>query len=195
MRFAALAVATSLCLAEAVGLHAAPADDARDYVFTYADDHLILRFAGAQSHGMSDRQREEVSDSHVSIMVHDRLAADDRFEAEAVDSAWAEPMQAQLEKWLSTTPGMSAVSAACRSASCRLAFTHAGGRSLSEHEALMAGVQTALDSFLAANPGSFEPVFLIAGHYKEPEHPWIKAYLTRATPQNAAAKPVSTSSH
>jgi hypothetical protein len=181
MRFSALVIAASFVWAGACGPRLAAAQGERDFVFTDDEGHLVLRFAGAEPGGLDENQMEEVVNVQLSTMVHDRLRADTVFEAEPVDSKWADSMEARIEGRVSEIgAAFSAMNVECRSVSCRVVLEHSGGRSVSEHQSLMETVQHAFRAFIAANPGSFEPVFLIAGQYQEPENPYIKLFLRRA---------------
>jgi len=177
-RFPALAFATSFCLAVAVWPgHAA----AQDFVFTDDEGHLVLRYAGAESSGPDANQFEEIANVELSTMVHDRLRADTLFEAEPVDSQWAASMETRIAGHVrQAAPEFSAVHVECRSASCRLVLEHASTWSVEAHRTLMNVAQRVVQKFIEANPASFEPVFLIAAHYQEPERPYMKLFLRRA---------------
>lgn len=153
-----------------------------DYVFTDDEGHLVLRYAGADSSGLTASQFEEVSNVELSTMVHDRLRADTLFEAEPIDATWAGPMKARLARYIRKTGSeFTEVHVECRSASCRLVLQQRSPTwSVGEHRALMGVAQLAVQSFIDANPGSFEPVFLIAGHYQEPDRPYMSLFLRRA---------------
>ncbi len=179
MRSPILTIAGSICLAVAPGLVAA--QDERDFVFTDEDGHLVLRFAGSEPGGLEPDQVDEIVNAEFSTMVHDRLRADLRFDTEPVDSEWADPMQARLEEHLNGEGlSFSAVEVECRSASCRLVLEHDVRWRLPEHRSRMGGVQRVIQDFMRADPGSFEPVFLITAYDQELETPHIKAFLERA---------------
>ncbi|HEX7000029.1 MAG TPA: hypothetical protein VF322_18005 [Gammaproteobacteria bacterium] len=182
MRIATVAITASLGLAAAAPASAAVAEHARDFIFTDAEGHMVLRFAGvASTAGLSDDQIDEIVNVQLSTMVHDRLRADARFDLEPVDEAWAEPMEARLERHVrQAAPELAAVDAACRSASCRLVFEHPRALPVTEHQALMDRIQRVLQAFNEAHPGSFEAVFLMAGQYQEPAKPFTKVFLRRA---------------
>lgn len=180
MRRAPLIIAASFSLALAGWTQLAVAQNDRDYVFTDDQGHLVLRYAGAQPGGLDRNQMDEIVNVQLSTMVHDRLRADALFEAEPVDSAWADSMRSRLEKHLRVAlPQISAVHTECRSASCRLVLEHSGARTVAQHQALMDVVQRAVRAFIDTHPGSFERVFLIAAHYKEPGSPYVKVFLRR----------------
>jgi hypothetical protein len=162
----------------------------RDFVFSDDQAHLVLRFAGVGPGGLSADQTDEIVNVELSTMVHDRLRADARFEAEPVDSKWARPMRARLDERLShAIPNISATKIECRSASCRLVLEHSGGHTVAEDQSLMGVVERAVRAFIQADPASFERVFLMAAHYKESEQPYIKVFLHRAEgPQKAARR-------
>lgn len=168
-------------MAAAFWSQGAAAQDDRDFVFTDEDGHLILRYAGVEAGGLSSDQIDEIANLQLSTMVHDRLRADARFEAEPIDSKWAAAMEPRLAKRLSNIgPPFSGVHVECRSASCRVLLEHSDGRSVAEHRALMGSAQRAVRAFIEAHPGSFEPAFLIAAHYQEPEAPYLELFLRRA---------------
>ena len=178
MRFPAFAIAVWMCLAVAPGL--AAAQDERDFVFTDEDGHRVLRFAGSEPGGLDPDQFDEIVNVEFSTMVHDRLRADLRFDAEPVDSEWAASMRTRLEAHLSDVgPEFSAVEVECRSASCRLVLEHAVRWRLPEHRSRMGVVQRVIQDFIRADPESFEPVFLITAYDQELETPHIKAFLER----------------
>jgi len=184
MRFSALTIAVSVGLAVAVWPQLAATQDERDFVFTDDEGHLVLRFAGAGSGGpggLDANQRDEIVNVQLSTMVHDRLRADAAFDAEPIDSEWADSMEPRIERHMRETgPEFSAIHVECRSASCRLLLEHSGGRSVSEHRALMGAAQHVIQAFIEANPTSFKPVFMIAAHYQEPESPYLKLFLRKA---------------
>lgn len=180
MRLPALA-STALLALVLTGAALSAADGDRDYVFTDDTGHLVLRFANAQPQGLTRNQMDEIVNVQLSTMVHDRLRADALFEAEPMDGSWAESMQASLKRRLSgALPDISAIHVECRSASCRIVLEHSGGQTVSGHQAVMDTVQHGIDAFIAANPGRFKRIFLIAAHYKEPGSPYVKVFLRRA---------------
>lgn len=180
MRLTTLIFAVSVGLAAAAWSPLAAAQEARDFVFTDAEGHLVLRFAGTESGNLDAHQFDEVANVELSTMVHDRLRADALFEAEPVDSAWAESMETRLgEHVRQTGSDFSGVHVECRSASCRLLLDHSSTWSVEAHRALMNVAQRAVQVFIEANQASFEPVFLIAAHYQEPERPYLKMFLRR----------------
>lgn len=167
-----------LGLAVALSAHAAAAQVGRDFVFTDADGHLVLRFPGTTPDA---NQLEEMSNVHLSTMVHDRLRADFLFEAEHLDAEWAHPMESQLEQLHSSLGReFSKLDAECRSASCRLVLEHSPTFEVAAHQALMGIAQRVFQEFIEANPGSFERVSLMTGHYQEPDPPFMKVFLQRA---------------
>ena len=181
MRLVALTAAASFFAAFAAWPQLCAAQNDRDYVFTDDQGHLVLRFAGAEHGDLDETQRDEITNVQLSTMVHDQLRADALFDAEPVDSRWAGAMKVRIEKHLTdVAPEISAIHVECRSASCRLVLDHSGGQTVAEHESLMDAVQRAVRAFIAADPASFERVFLIAAQYKEPGSPYIKVFLRRA---------------
>lgn len=181
MRFPASALATCLGLAILAWPPPAASQNERDFIFTDAEGHLALRFAGTGATGLSAQQIEDVANVELSIMVHERLRADAAFEAEPVDAEWAESTEARVAQHLSTTaPEFSPIDVECRSASCRIVLEHAGGWSVAEHRWLMGIAQRAVEAFIAADPQTFEPVFMIAARYQEPAQPYISMILPRA---------------
>jgi len=161
-----------------------------DYVFKDDEGHLVLRYAGTDSSGLTASQFDEVSNVELSTMVHDRLRADALFEAEPVDANWARPMKARLASYIRKTgSAFTEVHVECRSASCRLVLEQRLPTwSVEEHRALMGVAQRAIQGFIEANPGSFEPVFLIAGHYQEPERPYMSLFLRRTAAASESGK-------
>jgi hypothetical protein len=181
MRFPAPTLAACLGLAIFACPPPAASQDDRDFIFTDAEGHLVLRFAGTGASGLSARQIEDVANVELSIMVHERLRADAAFEAEPVDTGWADPMEARIAEHMSTTaPEFSPLDVECRSASCRVVLEHAGGWSVAEHRWLAGIAQRAVEAFIAADPHSFEPVFMIVARYQEPAQPYISLILPRA---------------
>ena len=179
MRLSALTV-VALFLATAAWPRLAFAQDGRDFVFTDAEGHLVLRFAGAEPGGLDANQFEEVANVEVSTMVHDRLRADAVFEAEDVDLEWAGAAEALIAAHVRHTgPEFSATHVECRSASCRLVLAHVSTWSVEAHRTLMSAAQRVVQVFIDANRARFEPVFLIAAHYQDPERPYMKMFLRR----------------
>jgi len=159
----------------------ASSQQSSDFIFTDEDGHLVLRFAGVAPGELSERQREEIVNSEFSQMVHDRLRADAIFEVEPVDADWSQAMTPLLERYVRQHgTSFHDVEAECRSSSCRLILEHESTWTISEHELLVPVVQDLIESFMARHEDSFEPVFMIAAHYQAPEHPYIKAYLSRS---------------
>ncbi len=158
----------------------AAAQGSRDFVFTYDDDHLVLRVSGLRPGEVDERQVDEVANVQVSTMVHDRLLADALFDAEPIDRSWAGATRSRLEHALSDAPpGISAIEVECRSTACRLLIDHAGGLTVSAHESVMTTVERSVRAFIDADPGTFERIFLMAGQYKAPGSPYIKVFLRR----------------
>lgn len=182
MRLSTLAFATGLVFTLTAASPLSASQTASDYVFTDDEGHLVLRYAGAEHHELDRDQIDEIMNVQLSTMVHDRLRADARFEAEPVDAEWAETMEPRIERHVSeTAPEFSSVEVECRSASCRLLLDHASTRRVSDHQALMGVAQRAIRTFIEAQHAArFEPVFMIAGHYQEPERPYTKVFVRRA---------------
>ena len=185
MRLSALTIAASFCLAITVWSPFVAAQNDRDFVFTDEDGHLVLRFAGTGSGDLDATQKDEIVNAEFSTMVHDRIRADLRFEAEPVDSEWAAAMEPRLERLASHTGlEISAIDVECRSASCRLVLEHLNRWSISEHRALMGSVQNILAAFIEANSTDFGPVFLMTAYDQASYTPHIKAILPRVAGQN-----------
>lgn len=190
LRLSALTIAASVGLAAALWPQPAATQGERDFVSTDDEGHLILRFAGTEDRGLDADQLEEILNVQLSTMVHDRLRADSAFEAEPVDSRWAASMEPRIERLVSEMgPEFSAIDVECRSDSCRLLLEHASTWSVSAHQSLMGTAQRVIQAFIEDNPGSFEPVFLIAAHYQEPESPYMKLFLRRAAGERHASGP------
>lgn len=181
MRETLLAIATSIALAIFPG-HAA-AQGGGDFVFTDDEGHLILRYVGTDSGHLDANQFDEVGNVELSTMVHDRLRADTVFEMEAVDTKWSRPTAARIARHLRhSAPEFSDVHVECRSVSCRLVLEQRSATwSVQAHRELMGTTQRVVQQFIEANPATFEPVFLIAGQYQEPDRPYMKLFLRRAT--------------
>lgn len=185
MRFRAFTITATLgLLVAAWPLPATPQDD-RDFVFTDEDGHLVLRFAGSEPGGLEPDQVDEIVNAEFSTMVHDRLRADLRFDTEPMDPEWADRMEPRIARRLRETgPDFRSIfpdiTVECRSASCRVLLEHTRRLPVSEHRLLMGNVERALQAFMEANPGSFEPVFLMAAYDQALEAPHIKAFLRRA---------------
>lgn len=184
MRFSEFLVAASMALALAAWQPGAAAQEAREFVYTDDEGHLVLRFAGARPGSLDASQIEEIVNVHLSTMVHDRLRADSLFEAEPVDAQWASRLEPRIERHVAdSAPEFTSISVECRSASCRLVLEHERTWSVSAHQTMMDTAQRALRSFIEAEADGFEHVFLIAGHYQEPERPYTKVFMRRAGDQ------------
>lgn len=181
MRRLLVTLTASLCLAAAVWPAPAPAEHNRDFVFTDEDGHLVIRFVHIGPEGITPDQREEVLNAEFSTMVHDRLRADLRFEAEPVDSQWAPSVEHRLHKHLSSfAAGFSAVRIECRSATCRIVLEHTSRLPIAEHQAVMSRVEAVIQRFLDNNPSIFEPGFMLTAYDQESETPHIKVFLRRS---------------
>jgi outer membrane lipopolysaccharide assembly protein LptE/RlpB len=190
MRFSDLKIAAILGLAGAGWHLSAVAQTDRDFVFTDNEGYRLIRFAGTGSGGLNESQRDELINPELSTMVHDRLQADIRFEGESVDAKWAGRMVPRLEALMSQTgQTFSAIVVECRSASCRILLEHSMKLGISEHQALMESVQQLVQTFIAANPANFEPVFLITAYEQEQEIPNIRVFLQKAVAENQAGPP------
>lgn len=160
----------------------AAAQAVSDFIFDDEDGHLVLRFTGVSPHALSERQRDEIANSEFSNMVHDRLKADAIFEVEPVDAHWAHAMSPLIEAFVrENETRFLDVDVECRSASCRLILEHELTHGIAAHEALVPVAQRVIDSFIANHQNSFEPGFMIAAHYQEPDTPYIKVYLSRSS--------------
>lgn len=155
-----------------------------DFIFTDEEGHVLLRFANA---GLDELQtaalqpREEVLNQELSVMVHDRMRADFRFEAELVDPDWARPTEDEIEAHLlESTAGFSSRVIECRSSSCRLVLQHTTRYSIEEHEKLLEAVQVQLQELIDAAPAKYDPVFLITAYEQASQTPHIKVFLHRA---------------
>jgi hypothetical protein len=181
MRRSSLTIAASVALALAVWPAPAASQGVGDFVFTDAEGHLVLRYAGAESGRLDANQFEEIANVEMSTMVHDRLRADAVFEAEHVDGEWAEAMETRIAAHVrQAVPDFSDVLVECRAASCRLVIDHPRTWSVDAHRALMRDAERVVQAFIRSNPASLEPVFLIAAHYQEPGRPYMKMFLRRA---------------
>lgn len=184
MRFSEFLLAAPAVLALAAWQPCAVAQDAQDFVYTDEEGHLVLRFAGARPGSLDASQIEEIVNVHLSTMVHDRLRADSLFEAEPVDAQWASRLEPRIERHVTeTAPEFTSITVECRSASCRLVLEHESTWSVSAHQALMETAQRVIRSFIEADSAGFKHVFLIAGHYQEPESPYTKVFMRRARDQ------------
>ena len=81
MRFSALIIVTTYCLAITAWPKLAHAQGERDFVFTDEEGHLVLRYAGAKDGSLTTRQKDEIINVSLSTMVHDHLRADVEFDA------------------------------------------------------------------------------------------------------------------
>jgi hypothetical protein len=152
----------------------------RDFVFTDEDGHLVLRFAGMGATRLDSSQSEEVVNAELSSMVHDRLRADLRFEAEPRDPAWAAHMEPQIAAHVEHAgPEFSDIFVECRAASCRVIMEQPLHWDVPEHQVVLETVQESLNAFIADRPQHFEPVFMITAYYQHSETPHIKAFLRR----------------
>ena len=182
MRVSVLAVAASFALALTAFPGRASAQGAGDFVFTDDEGHLILRYVGTDSGHLDAHQFDEVGNVELSTMVHDRLRADTIFETEPIDAKWSKPTATRIARHLRhAAPQFSDVHVECRSASCRLVLQQrAATWSVQAHRELMGRTQQVVQKFIEANPATFEPVFLMAGQYQEPDRPYMKLFLRRA---------------
>jgi hypothetical protein len=152
----------------------------RDFVFTDLEGHLVLRFVGTEATGLDSTQLDEVLDSELSTMVHDRLRADLLFEDEPRDPEWAASMEPQIEEHVKHAgPEFSDILVECRAASCRVIMEQPGHWSVSEHQAVLGTVQKSLEAFIATRRQDFEPVFMMTAYSQESETSHIKAFLRR----------------
>lgn len=180
MRASFSSTVISLGLALAIGPKSAPAQSDRDFVFTDQEGHLVLRFAGTGATGLDSSQAEEILNAEFSTMVHDRLRADLRFEAEPRDPEWAASIEPQIEDHVKHAgPEFSDILVQCRAASCRVIMEQPIHWSVSAHQAVLETVQASIETFIAAHRQYFEPVFLITAYYQETETSHIKAFLRR----------------
>ena len=183
MRFYDFAIAASIGLTIIACPQLAAAQDNRDFVFTDEEGHLVLRYAGTDAGALDQDQIDEIVNAEFSSMVHDRLRADLRFDAEPMDREWADAMAPRIKTIVSTTDvEFAAIIVECRSASCRLLLEESSRLSITDHQAVLEAVQLSLQAFIKADPASFDPVFLIAAYDQNFKTPSIKAYLQRATP-------------
>jgi hypothetical protein len=152
----------------------------RDFVFTDEDGHLVVRFVGIGGAGLNESQAYEISNAEFSSMVHDRLHADLRFEAEPRDPEWAEWMVPQIEAHLvHAGPEFSGLFIECRASSCRVVMEQPGEFTVPDHHSVLETVQKSLEAFIAARPQHFEPGFMITAYDQAFETPHIKAFLRR----------------
>jgi len=180
MRFPVSGLLTCLILATAAAPRLAGAEGDRDFVFVDEDGHIVFRFAGSGPGRPTDDQMEEIIDQEFSVMVHDRLRADLLFEAEPMDSRWADTTEPRLAELVTEMKlDFSMIDIACRSASCRLLLEHER-LNVSEHTSLMGEVQRAIHAFNEADPAGFEHVFLITAYDQLDQTPHVKAFLRRA---------------
>lgn len=181
MHVPSVAIVGSLALAVALSARNAGAENERDFVFTDIEGHLVMRFAGTDSANLSPQQLQDVANVELSTMVHERLSVDAVFDAEPVDSRWADPMERRVERHMTElAPEFSGVAVECRSASCRVVLEHAGGWNVTAHRTLMGTAQRAIEAFIADEPDSFAREFFVVGRYQEPRAPYITMLLRRA---------------
>ena len=159
----------------------AQTQDHRDFVRVDDEGHLILRFVGVPETGLDENQNEEVINAFVSVMVHDRLRADISFEGEPVDSRWADALTDSLTHYFhESAPETKLGLTECRSASCRLVFELPNAWTVTDHQALLAVAQRAIEAFIDSNPDELEGSFLMAAYYQEGQPQQIRAYLQRS---------------
>lgn len=181
MRLPTLALAATLGLAAAASPERGAAQHAREFVFTDVEGHMVLRFAGVGSGGLASEWMDEVINVSLSTMVHDRLLADALFEAEAVDSRWAAATAEEIRTHvIGSGPEFAATEVECRTSTCRVLLEHAERLRVTEHQALMADVQVAVQALVAANPAIFDPVFLLVAYDQDFATPNLKVFLRRA---------------
>ncbi len=187
---ATVSFAVILGLALAIRPQFGQAQSDRDFVFTAEDGHLVLRFVGVTDAGLDSTQAYEVLNQEFSRMIHDRLHADLKFQAEPQDPDWAASMEPQIEAHVRHAgPEFSDIIVACRAATCRVIMEQPTHWSVAEHQAVLQTVQESLEAFIAAHRHDFEPVFLITAYDKENETAHIKAFLSRAGHAPAPAQP------
>jgi hypothetical protein len=182
--------AVILGLALAIWPQFGQAQSDRDFVFTAEDGHLVLRFVGLTDAGLDSSQAYEVLNQEFSRMIHDRLHADLKFQAEPQDPEWAASMEPQIEAHVRYAgPEFSDIIVGCRTATCRVIMEQPTHWGVAEHQAVLQTVQESLEAFIAAHRHDFEPVFLITAYDKENETAHIKAFLSRAGHAPAPAQP------
>ena len=170
----------TLCLALAFWPCPGRTQSDRDYVYTDLDGHLVVRFAGNGTSGLTPTQADEILDAEFSRMIHDRLRADLIFEDEPQDPEWAAAMEPLIAAHVEHAgPEFSDIDVECREVSCRVIMEQPGHWSVPEHQAVLETVQQSLEAFVTANNDVFEPVFMMTAYYKEHQIPHIKAFLQR----------------
>jgi hypothetical protein len=170
-----------IALALGVGPALGTAPNSRDFTFTEGEAHRIIRFVGTPEGRLTEEQRYEVVNSEFSTMVHDRIWADIRFEAEPRDAQGTRTLAPRLEAYLRQNgPEFDDIIAECRAATCRVALEHDDWLGLREHEALLDRVQPVIEALITADAGLFEPEFMLTAYAKEPHTPNLKVFLTRA---------------
>lgn len=153
----------------------------REYIFVDDEGHLVLRLVAAGPGELPPVQRNEVLNQEFSIMVHDRMHADLRFESEALDADWATTMEPRLQRLLGdAVADFPAVEVECRAVNCRILLEQAERFSITEHQQRIGQLQAIIESYIGANPSSFDPAFIMAGYEQASQTPMIKIFLQRA---------------
>jgi hypothetical protein len=185
VRFAVLTAAASVGFLVAAWPLLGAAQEERDFVRVDNEGHMVLRIAGAERGGVDETERADVVNLDLSVMVQDRLRSDVVFEAEPVDLEWAHSIEPRVQSHVTRLgPEFSAIHVACRSSTCRLVLEHSSRLSVSQDRSLMGAVQLVVQELIEADPGSFEPAFLMAAYDQESEIPCIKVFLRRAVAPN-----------
>ena len=153
----------------------------REFIFTDDEGHLVLRLVAAGPGALPPLQANEVLNQEFSIMVHDRMHADLRFESEPLDADWAAAMEPRLTALLGT-PGSDfpAIDIECRSSNCRIVLEQSMRWTIPEHQRQLAALQSVIENYIGANPTSFDPAFIMAGYEQASQTPMIKIFLQRA---------------
>jgi hypothetical protein len=174
-------IGLAFCVGPALGT----AQNSRDFTFTEGEAHRIIRFVGTPDGGLTEEQRYEVTNSEFSTMVHDRIWADIRFEAEPRDAQADRSLAPRLEAYLRENgPEFDDIIGECRATTCRVTLEHDDWLTLGEHEALLDRVQPVIEALVAADAAHFEPAFMITAYAKEPHTPNLKVFLTRKSDAN-----------
>ena len=185
MRFPLRQILAVIGLALSVGPALGTAQNSRDFTFTEGEAHRIIRFVGTSAGGLTDEQRYEVTNSEFSTMVHDRIWADIRFEAEPRDPEGNQSLAPRLESYLRENgPAFDAIIAECRPTTCRVVLEHDNWLTLREHEATLDRVQPVIEALVAADAAQLEPDFMMTAYAKEPHTPNLKVFLTRKSDAN-----------
>ena len=157
-------------------------EDDREFIFTDDEGHLVLRLVAAGRGELGPVQRNEVLNQELSVMVHDRMHADIRFESEPLDADWASEMELRVRHILGdAATRFSDLEVECRTSTCRILLEQTTRLTISEHQQQLEQLQAVIENYIGNDPASFDPGFVMAGYEQASQTPMIKVFLQRAS--------------